>query len=183
LRISRRASTGARSRSAPTSDARLRASHAASSPSNSTTAVGIAKLRRARARRSTPLSACWRGCSSMSVPSGLRRRLRRPEGEARSTCSSVVSSDGARLLQRRSPARRAHPRCLACRREPAAGRRSMAPRSRARRGPRLPVRRVGGRAESVEHAPGTACAPLVRVSTARTELNHSDGEAERSIET
>jgi hypothetical protein len=78
-----RASTGARSRSAPTSDARRRASHAVSSPSNWTTAVGTAKLRRARARHSTPRSACWRVCSSTSVPSGLRRRLRRPDGEAR----------------------------------------------------------------------------------------------------
>ena len=50
-----------------------------------------------------------------------------------------------RLFQgRTSPARRAHRRGLACRREPAAGRRSMAPRSRARRGAGVPVRRVGG---------------------------------------
>ena len=45
----------------------------------------------------------------------------------------------ARLLQsRRCPARRAHGRSGARRREQAAGRRSMAPRSRARRGARLP---------------------------------------------
>ena len=39
----------------------------------------------------------------------------------------------------------------------------MAPRSRARRGARASaaVRRVGGRAEPVEHAPGAARAPLV----------------------
>ena len=44
----------------------------------------------------------------------------------------------ARLLQgRRCPARRAHRRCRARRREQAAGRRPMAPRSRARRGARL----------------------------------------------
>ena len=65
-----RASTGARSRLAPTSGARRRASRAVSSASSSTTAVGTAKRRRARARRSTPRSACWRGYSSTSVPSG-----------------------------------------------------------------------------------------------------------------
>ena len=64
----------------------------------------------------------------------------------------------------RCPARCPHGRCLGCRREPAAGRRSMAPRSRARRGARLPVRGIAGRAQPVEHAPGVACAPLVRAS-------------------
>ena len=65
-----RASTAACSRLAPTSAARRRASRAVSSASNSTTAVGTAKRRRARARRSTPRSACWRGYSSTSEPSG-----------------------------------------------------------------------------------------------------------------
>ncbi len=39
--------------------------------------------------------------------------------------------------------------------------------SHARRGARLPVQRVGGRAEPVEHAPGAACAAVVRGLPAR----------------
>src|SRR5262245_28581319 len=38
----------------------------------------------------------------------------------------------------------------------------MAPRTRVRRGARLSVRRIGGTTEWVEHAPGAACAALVR---------------------
>ena len=88
------------------------------------------------------------GVSDVRVPAPLR--LRRPPR--------------ARLLQgRRCPARRAHRRCPARRREQAAARRPMAPRSRARRGARASaaVRRVGGRAEPVEHAPGAARAAVV----------------------
>ena len=62
------ASTGACSRWALTSDAPTRVSPVVSSASNSTMAVGTAKRRRAPAPRSTPRSACWRDCSSMSVP-------------------------------------------------------------------------------------------------------------------
>ena len=65
-----RASTGARSRLARTSVARRRAWRAVLSASSSTTAVGTAKRRRVRARHFIPPSACWRDCSSTSVPSG-----------------------------------------------------------------------------------------------------------------
>ena len=74
------ASTGARSRLAPTSGARLRAWPAVWSASSSMTAVGTAKRRRARARPSIPRSACWRGCSSTSARLGPRRRSWRSRG-------------------------------------------------------------------------------------------------------
>ena len=89
-----RASTGACSRLAPTSGVRPRASRAVSSASSSMTAAGTARRRRVRARRSTPRSAYWRACSSTSVPSAPRPRSRRPDGVAKSTCSSVASSGG-----------------------------------------------------------------------------------------
>ena len=184
-----RASTAARSRSAPTSDARRRASRAGSSANSSRTAGGTAMRRRARARRTTPQSACSRGCSSTSAPSGpspeiaearkrgeeylLERGLfrRRSTGEVAHPSFLTLAfppryeydvlraldyfraagaepdpriDDAVHIVKSRRQADgrwlldRAHDEALA-----------------------LPVRRVRGRAEPVEHAPGAARAALV----------------------
>ena len=87
----------------------------------------------------------------------------------------------ARLPQgRRCSARHARRGCLRGRRRKAAGRRSMAPRWRVRRGACPPVRRIGGSAESVEHAPGPAGARLVRAKKKARAGEHPLGQAFRS---
>ena len=77
-----------------------------------------------------------RSTGEVANPAFLEVRVPAPLPLRRSPC--------ARLPQgRRCPARPAHRRCRAGRQEPAAGRRSMAPRLRARRSARLAVRRIG----------------------------------------
>jgi hypothetical protein len=135
---------------------------------------------------------------------GSVRRSRGPDGEARSTCSSARSSGGARPARsrvRRSCCSRSRPGttttssvrsttsgppmssptpawtkpCASSKQ--AAGRWSLAARCVARRSARLPVQRVGGGAEPVEHAPGAAGASLGRTMTRGTGARDRDARA------
>ena len=122
-------------------------------------------------RRPVPTTFHRRGRGSgvpgVRVPAALR--VRRPP------C--------ARLFPRRwRPARRAHRRSGACRREQAsAARWSMAARSHPQRGARLPVQRIGGRAESVEHVTCAACAAFVQARINRGGLIDSPSTATRAL--